>query len=240
MDLSKYRKPALHFSGGKDSLACLYLLREQLPLLTVYWLNTGDVCPETHAVVDQIRPWIPNFVEINSDCKAWRAIHGDPSDIVPASGHQLGVGHGLSNFKVVNRFDCCWFNMMKPLHDRMMEDGVDAVIRGTKACDTGTVPAEGSTDCYDIILPIKDWSHQQVFDYLKEVGAPTNAIYDHFKSFSAPECVSCTAWWDDGKSTYLKEKHPQQHKEYVVKLQTIREALRSHLADLESEIGEPS
>jgi phosphoadenosine phosphosulfate reductase len=122
----------------------------------------------------------------------------------------------------------------------MVADGVDAVIRGTKLADTGRVPAEGPTGHYDVILPIKDWTHEEVFAYLKSVNAPVNSIYEHFKSVSAPECLTCTAWWDDGKAEYLKARHPRQYAEYRVNLTHIRQMLKSHMQDLDSEIGEPS
>jgi 3'-phosphoadenosine 5'-phosphosulfate sulfotransferase (PAPS reductase)/FAD synthetase len=240
IDLTAYRNPALQFSGGKDSLACLYLLRHQLENLTVYWVNPGDTCPETVAVVQAIRPWIPRFVEIRSDVLAWRAKHGDPTDLVPASAHVLGVAYGMSDVPLSNRFDCCYANLMHPMHERMLADGVDAVIRGTKLCDTGKVPAEGFTGHYHVLLPIKHWTHEEVFAYLDEVGAPINPLYEHFKGLSAPECLSCTAWWDDGKAQYLKARHPERAAEYKVSLQRVREALLTHLVDLNQEIGAAS
>ena len=231
------RRVALHFSGGKDSLACLYLLRPFLAkYITVYWLNTGDGCPETLEVIDQVRQWVPNFIEVRTDVKAWRAEFGDPSDMAPASAHTLGVAYGMSDSKLVNRFDCCWFNLMLPMHARMKRDGVDAVIRGTKLCDTGTVPAEGSTADYDVILPIKDWSHGQVFDYLRSAGSPENTIYENYKGASAPECLTCTAWWDDGKAGYLRDKHPEQFAVYQSKLKAIKVKVLKHLDELNAEL----
>jgi len=240
LNLAKYQRPALHFSGGKDSLACLYLLADQLDRVTVYWLNTQDGCSETLAVVEQIRPWVPHFVEVQSDARAWRKVNGDPVDVVPAKAHWLGVAYGMSEQRLSNRFDCCYQNLMAPMHERMLADGVDAVIRGTKLADTGQVPHEGPTGHYDVLLPIKHWSHEQVFAYLREVGAPKNDIYEHFQGISAPECLSCTAWWDDGKAAYLKSKHPERLDAYRISLQDVREALRSHLAELDFEIGEAS
>lgn len=238
MDLSAYRNVALQFSGGKDSLACLYLLREQLDDITVYWLDTGDTCPETVAVLDQVRSWVPNFVAVRTDSKNWRAANGYPSDLVPAKAHTLGVAYGMNDFRLVGRFDCCYANLMLPMHERMVEDGVDCVIRGTKLCDTGRVPAEGNVGSYTVILPIRDWSHQQVFDYLESVGAPYNEVYDHFVGISAPECLTCTAWWDDNKGEYLKARHPEQYVAYRKDLKIISIALQSHLADLAKELGD--
>jgi phosphoadenosine phosphosulfate reductase len=237
-DFSSFKNPALHFSGGKDSLACLYLLLEQLNDITVYWCNTGDGCPETLEVVDEVRRWIPNFIEVKSDVVGWRDTHGWPSDLVPAKSHFLGVAYGMCNTKLTNRFDCCYYNLMLPMHERMIADGVDCVIRGTKLCDTGTVPAEGETPHYTVVLPIKDWSHQDVFGYLESVGAPQNAIYNHFKGISAPECLHCTAWWDDNKAAYLRENHPQVLVDYRGRLRDIKTVVDTHLDDLIHELGE--
>jgi phosphoadenosine phosphosulfate reductase len=238
IDLSAFKKPALQFSGGKDSLACLYLLKDQLEDITVYWCDTGDSCPETVEVVETVRPWIPNFAVIQGDVASWQAIHGKPVDLVPARAHFLGVAYGMSEVQLSNRFDCCFQNLMRPMHERMLADGVDCVIRGTKLCDTGTVPAEGATEFYNILLPIKDWTHEQVFAYLESVGAPKNSIYEHYTNISAPECLNCTAWWDDNKTQYLKAKHPEAHARYQQNLKSIAIVVETHLADLRRELGE--
>jgi phosphoadenosine phosphosulfate reductase len=240
IDLSMFSRPALQFSGGKDSLACLYLLRDQLENIRVYYLNTGDPCPETHAVVQQVSQWVPRFTEIKTDAVAWKKENGVPSDLVPASAHCVAVAYGMGKVKVSNRFDCCYHNHMLPLHQRMLSDGVDVVIRGTKLSDTGTLPVYGQTEYYNIVLPLKDWTHEDVFAYLNSVGAPGNKIYEHFTSFSSPGCLTCSAWWDDGKGDYLKAKHPNVHKEYVVQLRSLRSLLGQHLVELDSEIATSS
>lgn len=237
MDLSRYKKPALQFSGGKDSLACLYLLRAHLDDLTVYWVNAGDGCPETLAVIDQVRPLIPHFVEINTDVQGWRRENGLPSDVVPANGTLLGLAYGMGETRICGRFDCCYQNLMRPMHERMLADSVDAVIRGTKQSDTGTIPAEGKTEFYDVLLPLRDWTHAEVFRYLEHVSAPVNPIYEHFKSMSAPECFGCTAWWGDGKAEYLKARHPAEYQEHRIKLESIARSVAPHLRDFELEMG---
>ena len=238
IDLSGHNKPALQFSGGKDSLACLYLLRAQLDDITVYWLNTGDAYPETVDVIEQVKPWIPRFIEIKADVKGFRAINGNPSDLMPANAHPIAIGYGLGELPLVNRFDCCWQNRMRPMHQRMLDDGVDLVIRGTKQADTGTVPAEGvvANLGYDIALPIRDWSHKEVFAYLDEVGAPRNAIYGFPEAISAPECVGCTAWWGEGHSAHLKARHPGAYQSYRIHLTAIAATLQSHLDELQAEL----
>jgi len=236
-DLFAGRNVALHFSGGKDSLACLYLLE---PWLThhvrVYWVNTGDACPETEEVVRRVQALLPSFVEVRSDVQEWRRANGTPSDLVPANSHTLGLLYGMGVTKLSSRFDCCWNNIMAPMHQRMLGDNIDVVVRGTKRADTGTVPHEGWAEDYYVMLPIREWSHRDVFAYLEKVGAPNNPIYKHFKSISAPECIGCTAWWDDGKAAYLAELHPERLGEYRMNLRNIKAALKKHLSDLESEL----
>lgn len=239
IDLSSYRRPALQFSGGKDSLACLYLLREQLQGLTVYWCDTQDAVPETRQIVEQVREWIPNFRVVQSDAPAWRREHGLPSDIVTASNHLMGRLYGLkAHLRVSNRFDCCYQNIMLPLHLRMLEDGVDCVVRGTKLADTGQLPCEGFTPYYTVLLPLRDWTHVQVFEFLEKVGAPVNPVYQYGPKISAPECLGCTAWWEDGRMRYLKAEHPELVSSYSRVLRQVRVAVRHYLGELEQQLGE--
>lgn len=232
----KGRQAALQFSGGKDSLACLYMLRPFLRQITVYYLNTGDTLPETDAVVAEVRGWIPNFVEIQSDVRAWRAENGMPSDLVPAHSHYIGRLYGMSDVKISNRFDCCLNNLMLPLHRRVQEDGVDLLIRGTKLSDTGQLPFEGWQDGIEQWLPLRDFTHDEVFALLQDVGAPLSPVYEFATGISAPECLGCTAWWDDHKGEYLKARHPAAHTDYIASLREIEHTITTHLAHLQAEI----
>lgn len=234
--LQEYRNPALHFSGGKDSLTCLYLLKDQLDKLTVYWCDTGDGFPETRAVVEEARAWIPNFQVVKTDVAKFRNQHGYPTDLLPATAHPVGVLYGTSKYPMTHRYDCCANNIMLPMHKRMVADGVDLVIRGTKTVDSGKLPHDGDWDPYDIWLPLKDWTHAQVFEYLKVVGAPHNSLYDYPGSSSCPECLGCTAWWDDGRASILAERYPEHYQHYLTHLQKIAQAIIPHLADLYAEL----
>lgn len=237
MDLNKFSNVALHFSGGKDSLALLYMLKPWLDRITVYSLDTGDRPPETQAVIDEVKAWIPKFVEVRADSKAWRKANGICSDLVPAHSELLGVLYGMSELRLSSRFQCCSANLMLPMHLAMVEDGVDLVIRGTKLTDTGKVPFEGKSPYYEVWLPLKLWTHEMVFSYLVEQGAPQNPIYQ-YSTGSSPECLTCTAWWDDGKAKFLKACHPKEYREYRVSLTAIRTALQRSLDELDSELGE--
>ncbi len=80
----RHEKAVLAFSGGKDSLACLYLCRDYRDQLEVVWVNTGAMFPHMRDFVYRAAEGY-NFVELNSDQAAWHAQHGLPAEIVPVA-----------------------------------------------------------------------------------------------------------------------------------------------------------
>lgn len=235
--IGSHDKIAFQFSGGKDSTAALFMLKEYWPKMTVYWTNPGDPSKETLEVLAVLRPHLPNFVEILSDVKSWREFYGNPSDIVTWHGHWIGNSIGMGKQKVSNRFDCCWNNLMAPMHDRMLADGITLIIRGTKDSDMPEQPIDSGDviNGIEMLYPIQNWSDGMVMNFLKEEGAPVADYYDHGAK-SAPECMGCTAWWSDRKAKWLKAKHPEQHAKYVEFLNGQREDILAALRDLDKEI----
>jgi 3'-phosphoadenosine 5'-phosphosulfate sulfotransferase (PAPS reductase)/FAD synthetase len=85
--IGRHAKPILQFSGGADSLACLWLLREHWPRLTVVWVNTGDCFPETSELMRKVRELVPHFHEVRSDQPAQIRRWGYPVDVLPIRSH---------------------------------------------------------------------------------------------------------------------------------------------------------
>ena len=134
------RTTALELSGGKDSVACLYLLRNRLDEITVYWLNTGDAYPETVDVINECRKIIPHFVEVQSDVLAWQTVNGVPSDVVPVTGEHVHLPLKEGEIRAVDHYTCCACNIMLPLHDKVVADGNTTIIRGQKNERISTSP----------------------------------------------------------------------------------------------------
>ena len=176
-------------------------------------------------------------MRINTDSNAWREKTGYPSDLVPTNCSPSGVMIGLSDRRIVDRFDCCINNIMGPMHARMVADGITLVIRGAKRADFKRMPAEnGPTGLgYDLLLPLLEWSHEDVFAYLREVGAPVCRVYE--AKVNAPECATCTGWWEEGRAAYLGKYHPELAKEYQRKLGIVMKEIEPHLRTLQTEIG---
>ncbi len=234
--LDRHGRGALQFSGGKDSLALVHLLRPQWDRLTLYHVDTGDLLPEVREIVDRVEAMVPSFVRIPTDSSAWMARFGMPSDLVPTSSSPVGLAIGASRLPIVDRFLCCGANIMVPMHQRMVADGITLAIRGTKRCDTARLPAEsGDTSSgYELWLPLQEWSHDDVFRYLREVGAPICRVYDNH--VNAPECATCPAWWSEGRAGYLKQHHPALYDAYRAKLAAVSTEVSPHWQALEKEM----
>lgn len=244
IDLSPFARHehvALAFSGGKDSLAVVWLLRAAgvLDRVVFYHLSTGDLLPEIEETVVAVRAIAPRWVEIRTDARAWRAEHGNPSDLVPHSSHDVGRAMGEGR-RLSSRYECCSQNLMLPFWERVRADGNTLLIRGTKACDMRRLPCESGevVDGVELWLPLRDWSHADVLAYLRAEGAPLSSVYDRMTN--APECATCTAWWSEGRAAYLRERHPALFVEYAEGMASVMEEVGPVAEKLAAELRELS
>src|SRR5213076_1916096 len=120
--LARHERIALQFSGGKDSLALLYLMRPFWDRLTVYWLDTGDAFPETAALVAEVEAMVPHFVTVHGIQPEVIAEFGLPSDLVPARSTPVGIAATGTGILIQDRYSCCLRSLMLPLHGRMRAD----------------------------------------------------------------------------------------------------------------------
>lgn len=219
--LDRHQRIALGVSGGKDSLAVLYLLRDQMHRVTAYHMDTGDLLPEVAETIEHVKAMCPNFVHIRGDVMAWHREHGLPSDMVADYRNRDGIHPPRPGLRMVPRYDCCFANLMLPLWQRMMADGNTLVIRGTKTVDLPRLPVvDGQTVAgAEFLYPIQDWSHEAVFAYLRSVGAPIGRIYEHVAN--APECARCPAWLGEKRAAYLTEYHPALAADYRTRLHAV-------------------
>ena len=233
--LARHDNVALCFSGGKDSLACVYMLRPFLDRITVYFMNTGDNLPEKMETVDHVRGIAPHFVTIHGDVAGWIGANGIPSDVVPYTTHPIAYATGCGGARIVSRFECCFQNVMWPCYQRVKADGNTLLIRGTKRADMKRLPTQSGDidDGLEILHPVEDWTDADVLDYLRSVGAPISRVYETLTTL--PDCAQCSAWWSEGRMRDLLEHHPSVAARYEARLRVILGELQAPMAALLTE-----
>jgi phosphoadenosine phosphosulfate reductase len=145
---------------------------------------------------------------------------------------------GMGRRPLVDRYTCCYANLMLPMHERMLADGVTLAIRGTKRADLPRLPAvSGDVSLgYELWLPLENWSHAEVFEYLRSVDAPICRVYEH--QVNAPECSTCTAWWSEGRAAYLSRFHPDRFDKYQARLALVAAEVAPHWQLLTKEMSD--
>lgn len=237
--LSRHSKIALQFSGGKDSLAVLYTMRPYLDRLTVYFVNSGDAFPETLALVEDCKQFIPHFVEVQGRQPDVLNTFGWPSDIVPCGSTAFGRMLGHDAPALTDRYTCCFHSIMQPMYERMKADGITLVIRGQKNADDKKPPLRSGSklDGFEFLYPIEDWTEQDIFEFLSKVGAPIPRYYSEGMS-SAPDCRNCTAWLEHGMLGYVQRHHPKQFPILLQRINTIKRAVDAEYIKLTNTIVE--
>jgi 3'-phosphoadenosine 5'-phosphosulfate sulfotransferase (PAPS reductase)/FAD synthetase/ubiquinone/menaquinone biosynthesis C-methylase UbiE len=222
--LARHERIAFQFSGGRDSTAALYLLRQFWGQMTVYHLDTGDQFPETIEVVRQVEADLGKpIVRIQSDVQAVRRDHGLASDLVPVDNTEIGRMVSGRKVKLISRYECCAKSLMLPMHARILQDGVTLLIRGQRD-DEYAVQPKRSGDIeggLELLYPIQDWTGERVQSYLVDNRLPIAPYYER-GARRAPECMGCTAWWDEGRASYLKQYHPDKYTAYQANMKVIR------------------
>jgi 3'-phosphoadenosine 5'-phosphosulfate sulfotransferase (PAPS reductase)/FAD synthetase len=240
--IEQAKKPALQFSGGKDSLACLYLLRPYWDRLTVIFANQGDPFPETMSLLEQIKPLVMEFHVAEGNSRHERAY---PVDMLPVRNTPLGrvlEPDGAYRPMLQNRNECCWRNFWLPMTRKVRDLGVDLLIRGQRREEELRAPIEeqGSMDPSgaEVILPINDWTTDQVKTFLQECGVPLPRFYETMSC--SVDCMCCTAYLKDtrGKVEYLRKYHPEVGLEYERRLRVIGKELQQDIDEMRKSLVE--
>lgn len=225
----------LQFGGGKDSLACLFMLREKWPTLIVAWMNTGAAFPETIAQMECIRALVPNFVEIKADVLADIQEHGWPADVVPVRNTNWGKATtGEQGIRMRSWWHCCTRNFWVPMHAKMLELGATRVYRGQRNSEDYKSPIRSGAvlDGIEYVFPIEGWSERDVAKYLSANDVP---VPDHYAyTAKSLDCWCCTAYLDAkvDQMRYLRSHHAERHAQVMPVMQRMHSAIDSAVRPL--------
>lgn len=234
---ARHQKIAFQFSGGRDSTAALYLLRSFWDRFQVYHVDVGDQFPETRAVVDRVAQDVP-VIRVEGRVKDVRAQHGWPSDAVPVDNLSMGQLVSGRELRLQSRYDCCARALMIPMHQRMVADGITGLIRGQRDAEYVTPPHRSGdhAEGFEFLYPIQEWTSAEVMAYLAEHDLPVAPFYERGMS-RAPECMGCTAWWDEGRLTYMAEHHPKEARIALHRVNLVRREVARQIGMLEADMS---
>lgn len=222
-------KLGLAFSGGKDSWACLWLNRERLADITVFWVDTGYNFPELLATVGQARALCPNFVRVPADRRGQNDINGLPADVVPIQWTRIGQRiSGPKPVTIQPYLTCCFENIARPLHQAALAHGITHLIRGQRDDESHKSPSrDGAVVDGGItyLHPVEGWSADQVLQFVGQ----HMALPEHFGlKHSSMDCYDCTAFASEtaDRVAFTRERHPDLYAQYRVRKDQINAALR--------------
>lgn len=234
---SRHANVAFEFSGGKDSAAALFLLRDYWDRMTVFWCS-GDPLDELREYVEEIAIQLPRFVEVPGNLAETIRAYGLPSDVVTFDTSEVSRAMGVGGpVPLQDRGSCCFRSLMKPMHEAVIASGATLIIRGQKSADVlkGPFVSGDVVDGVEFLYPVEGWSDDDVFSFLEtsEAGIPRYYTEGMAHSF---DCAVCTAWMDEPRGAYLKEYYPERFDEYRQKLSIVAGAVQSAVNNLIEEV----
>jgi phosphoadenosine phosphosulfate reductase len=225
---------ALQFSGGLDSLATLFLKREDWDDILVMWCNTGAAYPETAAYMADIADVVPHFLEVKSDKPAWEAVNGVAVDLVATDSTILGqaIRGTLDSPRFIDYLQCCSANIWHPLAEAVFQRGIKHVIRGQRQGEKRKAPIRsGHVDHNGVLyeFPIEAWTKEQVWAYCREHCRDWIPPYYAAGEQTSHDCWDCVAYLDENRSRL--QNLPDEKK--VVVAQKLQNHYKSIVKQLE-------
>ena len=181
-------KVALSSSFGAEDMVLIDMLMRVDPQARIVTLDTGRLPQETYNVMDAVREKYGARIEVFfPQAEAVQAMVGE---------------HGLNLFyhSVEFRKMCCGVRKMEPLKRALA--GLDAWITGLRRDQSVTRTAVHKIEWDEgnqlvKVNPLADWTHDDVWKYIREHNVPYNALHD--RGYPSIGCGPCTRAVEPGE-----------------------------------------
>ncbi len=212
---------AVAFSGGKDSLVVLHMVRQYNPNIPVVFINTGVEFPETVNYVYEIaKKWNLNFFEVKPKVNFWKLC--DEKGLPVAGRGNTTFMRKLSieaNVKLSNA--CCQLMKEKPAKKFYEENNIEGVMVGCRVSESimrrfnfADFGAIRYSSTYNILVawPLYAFLDEDIEEYIRKYNLPLNPLYK--MGYKRVGCWPCLQdlFFPDSRLFILKEKHPNMFK----------------------------
>ena len=127
--------------------------------------------------------------------------------------------------------------MARLVDDLVRTTGATIIIRGSRRSDPNCGAVDGLVENgLTYLSPIWEWSDDDVFSYLKGMGAEIPSQYD--QGGDSLDCWCCTAYMSRHgavRYAYMKEWFPELHDRAVARLARVRGTLNAALEQIDLE-----
>ena len=192
---------AVSTSFQAEGMVILDMAHRVDPKVRVVTIDTGRLPQDTHDLIDRVRERYEIPVEV---------LYPDSDEL-----SKMVTEHGTSPFyrSVSLRLLCCNLRKVNPLN-RVLKD-LDAWISGLRRdqgetrSQTRKIEVDAAHGGVTKVNPLADWTHEQVWDYIRTNDLPYNELYD--KGYTSIGCAPCTRpteagedaragrwWWEEG------------------------------------------
>jgi len=184
--------------GQEDQVISDFIFRNKFDI-RVFTLDTGRLFEETYKVLNQTNEKYGQSIEVYFPDK--EQVEKLVTEKGPYSFYQ----------SIENRKECCQIRKVVPLKRAL--NGMECWISGLRAEQSEArkdLPLFSWDENFKIFKfnPLKDWTLDDVLNYLKEYSVPYNTLHD--KGFISIGCAPCTRaikpgedirqgrwWWED-------------------------------------------
>jgi phosphoadenosine phosphosulfate reductase len=207
---SQYAPAAFASSAGAEDMVLTDIIAKRFPGIEIFTLDTGRLPEETHKLMQtigeryavKIKAYVPDSRDLEQHIRE----------------------HGVNAFyrSVELRKRCCEIRKVEPLKRALA--GKRAWITGMRR-DQAASRTALAEEAYDEdnglqkFNPLIDWTHADVWDYIRRFDVPYNELHD--RGYPSIGCAPCTRaitvgediragrwWWEnaDGKECGLHER----------------------------------
>lgn len=185
-----YRKVVYSSSLGAESIVLTDLIWTHVPEIGIFSIDTGRLHEETRSVLERLERRYQRRIEL---------YHPDPAAL-----EKWIAGHGINGFynSLEERQSCCHIRKVEPF--RRAIAGADAWMTGVRHEQSATRALVKPVDFdaangIDKISPILEWTHEDVWAYIRQHKLPYNPLHD--KGYPSIGCAPCTRAVEPGQDS---------------------------------------